>query len=163
MAWRTYRNEPNYRNEPKVAVLSGPTFAREVAQGEPAAVVIASTDLDVASRVQAAFSGPTFRLYTNQDTIGVEVGPRSKRDCESGPVYAKVWAWEQYLSGVNHPWASGDHSPGCRHGRTTEDPGGLAGLGDLVLTCGGELSRNRKVGIELAKGRVWRRWWVRCP
>jgi len=64
--------------KPRVAVLSGPTFAQEVARGEPAAVVIASDDISVAESVQAAFSGPTFRLYTNSDTIGVEIGAALK-------------------------------------------------------------------------------------
>jgi glycerol-3-phosphate dehydrogenase (NAD(P)+) len=63
---------------PKIAILSGPTFAREVARGEPAAVVIASSDLEVAASVQTAFSGPSLRLYTNQDPIGVEVGAALK-------------------------------------------------------------------------------------
>src|SRR5581483_7818676 len=57
-----------------VAVLSGPTFAREIARGDPAAVVIACEDLHVSERVQAAFTGPTLRFYTNSDTIGVEIG-----------------------------------------------------------------------------------------
>src|SRR5208282_5945726 len=60
--------------EPRVAVISGPTFAREVARGDPTALVVASTDRELAESVQSAFSGPTFRLYTSSDPIGVEIG-----------------------------------------------------------------------------------------
>ncbi len=66
------------QGEPRIAVLSGPTFAREVARGEPAAVVVASTDQTLAKEVQRAFSGPTFRLYTNADPVGVELGASLK-------------------------------------------------------------------------------------
>ena len=142
------------RFEPKVAVLSGPTFAREVARGEPAAVVIASADPDTASSVQAAFAGPTFRLYTNQDTIGVEVGAALKN------VIA-------IAAGVCHGLGLGNNTLAAlitrglaeitrlaaAMGGQPRTLAGLAGLGDLVLTCSGDLSRNRMVGIELARGR----------
>ena len=65
-------------NEPKIAVLSGPTFAREVAGGQPTAVVIASDNQQFAEFIQAAFCGPTFRLYTNGDMVGVELGAALK-------------------------------------------------------------------------------------
>jgi glycerol-3-phosphate dehydrogenase (NAD(P)+) len=142
------------RFPPNVAALSGPTFAREVASGEPAAVVIASQAAETAARVQAAFSGPTLRLYTNPDTIGVEVGAALKNIIAIG-------------AGVCNGLGFGNNSQAAlitrglteitrlavAMGGTPATLAGLAGLGDLVLTCSGELSRNRRVGIELAKGR----------
>jgi glycerol-3-phosphate dehydrogenase (NAD(P)+) len=138
----------------KVAVLSGPTFAREVASGEPAAVVIAADQADIAASVQAAFSGPTFRLYTNSDVIGVEVGGALKNVIAIG-------------AGVVQGLGMGNNTQAAlitrglaeitrlavAMGARPMTLAGLAGLGDLVLTCGGELSRNRRVGIELARGK----------
>jgi glycerol-3-phosphate dehydrogenase (NAD(P)+) len=136
-----------------ISVLSGPTFAREIALGEPAAVVVSSTDLSVAKRVQTAFSGPSFRLYTNQDPTGVEIAASLKN------VVA-------IAAGVCHGLGLGSNVQAAlitrglaeitrlavAMGGKRETLAGLAGLGDLVLTCGGELSRNRRVGLELAKG-----------
>jgi len=143
------------RFTPRIAVLSGPTFAREVAQGEPAAVVVASEDSEVASQVQTAFSGPTFRLYTNQDTVGVEVAAALKNVIAIG-------------AGVCRGLGLGNNTQAAlitrglaeitrlaiAMGGQPKTLAGLAGLGDLVLTCNGDLSRNRMVGIELAKGRT---------
>jgi glycerol-3-phosphate dehydrogenase (NAD(P)+) len=138
----------------RMAVISGPTFAREVARFEPTALVVASSDQGVADRVQAAFSGPTFRLYTSQDTIGVEIGGSVKNVVAIG-------------AGVLHGMGLG-HNPmaalitrglaemtrlAVAMGGLPLTLAGLAGLGDLVLTCNGELSRNRTVGVELAHGR----------
>jgi glycerol-3-phosphate dehydrogenase (NAD(P)+) len=138
----------------KVAVLSGPTFAREVASGEPAAVVVASNSAETAATVQAAFSGPTFRLYTNTDVIGVEVGGALKN------VIAIAAGVVQGLGLGNNTQAALITRGLAEITRLAVAMGaqpmtlaGLAGLGDLVLTCGGELSRNRRVGIELARGR----------
>lgn len=139
----------------KIAVLSGPTFAREVARGDPTAVVIASEDGEVAAEVQEAFSGPTFRLYTNFDTIGVEIAAALKNVIAIG-------------AGVCHGLGLGNNSLAAlitrglaeitrlavAMGGQPKTLAGLAGLGDLVLTCSGVLSRNRMVGIELAKGRT---------
>ncbi len=139
---------------PQVAVISGPTFAREVARFEPTALVVASSNPGVADRVQAAFSGPAFRLYTSQDTIGVEIGGSIKNVVAIG-------------AGVLHGMGLG-HNPmaalitrglaemtrlAVAMGGQPLTLAGLAGLGDLVLTCNGELSRNRTVGVELARGR----------
>jgi glycerol-3-phosphate dehydrogenase (NAD(P)+) len=142
------------RFEPKVAVLSGPAFAREVACGEPAAVVAASIDFAVGAAVQRALSGSTFRLYTNRDTIGVEIGAALKN------VIA-------IAAGVCHGLGLGNNTLAAlvtrglaeitrlavAMGGQPATLAGLAGLGDLVLTCSGALSRNRQVGIELARGR----------
>jgi glycerol-3-phosphate dehydrogenase (NAD(P)+) len=139
---------------PKIAVLSGPTFAREVARGEPAAVVVSSENAKVALDVQTAFSGPSLRLYTNHDPIGVEVGAALKNVIAIG-------------AGVCHGLGLGNNTLAAlitrglaeitrlavAMGGEQKTLAGLAGLGDLVLTCSGELSRNRRVGLELAKGR----------
>ncbi len=138
----------------RVAVLSGPTFAREIARGEPAAVVIASENLGLAQEIQEAFSGPALRLYTNTDTIGVEIGAALKN------VIA-------IAAGVCHGLGLGNNTMAAlitrglaeitrlavAMGARPRTLSGLAGLGDLVLTCTGDLSRNRMVGLELARGR----------
>jgi glycerol-3-phosphate dehydrogenase (NAD(P)+) len=142
------------RFEPRVAVLSGPTFAREIARGEPAAVVISSTDADLAASIQREFSGPALRLYVNDDPTGVELGAALKNViaigagiCQglglgSNPIAALI---TRGLAEITRLAVAMGGQP-----RTLA---GLAGLGDLVLTCTGELSRNRTVGIELARGR----------
>ena len=139
---------------PRIAVISGPTFAREVARFEPTALVVASADRAVADGIQAAFSGPTFRLYSSFDTIGVEIGGSIKNVVAIG-------------AGILHGMGLG-HNPmaalitrglaemtrlAAAMGAQPLTLAGLAGLGDLVLTCNGELSRNRTVGVELAHGR----------
>ncbi|HZU27486.1 MAG TPA: NAD(P)H-dependent glycerol-3-phosphate dehydrogenase [Bryobacteraceae bacterium] len=139
---------------PRVAVLSGPTFAKEVARGEPTAVVISSTDTALARGIQREFSGPTFRLYTNSDPIGVEVGAALKNVIAIAAGVCKGL-------GLGHNVAAALITRGlaelrrlaCAMGGDPLTLAGLAGLGDLVLTCTGELSRNRCVGIELAHGR----------
>jgi glycerol-3-phosphate dehydrogenase (NAD(P)+) len=138
----------------KVAVLSGPTFAREIASGEPAAVVIASRDLEIAAQVQAAFSGPTFRLYTNRDTIGVEVGAALKNVVAIGAgVCQGLGLGNNTRAALITRGLAEISRLALAMGGEAQTLAGLAGLGDLVLTCSGDLSRNRKVGIELAKGR----------
>ena len=143
------------RMDPRIAVLSGPTFAREVAAQQPTALVVASRDGGLAEELQAAFSGPSFRVYANQDPIGVEIGGAIKNVVAIG-------------AGVLHGLGLG-HNPmaalitrglaemtrlAVGMGGKPLTLAGLAGLGDLVLTCQGELSRNRMVGIELARGRA---------
>jgi glycerol-3-phosphate dehydrogenase (NAD(P)+) len=142
------------RFKPKVAVLSGPTFAREVARGEPTALVVASADGDLAAMVQSAFSGASFRLYTNTDPIGVEIGGSVKNVVAIG-------------AGVCHGLGLGSNALAAlitrglaeitrlalAAGGEARTLSGLAGLGDLLLTCTGALSRNRTVGLELAAGK----------
>jgi glycerol-3-phosphate dehydrogenase (NAD(P)+) len=137
-----------------VAVISGPTFAREVACFEPTALVVASENEDLTTRVQAAFSGPTFRLYRSADPVGVEIGGAIKNVVAIG-------------AGVLHGMGLGHNATAALITRGLAEMtrlavamggkpltlAGLAGLGDLVLTCTGELSRNRTVGVELARGR----------
>jgi glycerol-3-phosphate dehydrogenase (NAD(P)+) len=138
----------------RIAVLSGPTFAREIAKGEPAAVVIASDHPETASEIQHRFSGPTLRLYTNADPAGVEIGAALKNviAIAAGIVEGLGLGNNTVAALVTRGLAEITRlavALGGEH-RTLA---GLAGLGDLVLTCTGDLSRNRRVGIELARGR----------
>jgi len=141
------------RFEPRVCALSGPSFAREVALGDPTAVVVASDDREAAGLVQAEFSSAVFRLYTSNDVVGVEMGGAVKN------VIAIAAGVVQGLGLGHNPTAAlitrglAEMSRlACACGARRETLAGLAGLGDLALTCTGDLSRNRKVGIELGKG-----------
>jgi glycerol-3-phosphate dehydrogenase (NAD(P)+) len=140
--------------QPRIAVLSGPTFAREIARGEPAAVVIAAAEESVATNVQAAFSGPSFRLYTNSDMIGVEIGAALKNVIAIGAgVCTGLGLGNNTLAALITRGLAEITRLAVAMGGQPKTLAGLAGLGDLVLTCSGELSRNRKVGMELAKRR----------
>jgi glycerol-3-phosphate dehydrogenase (NAD(P)+) len=143
---------PKFR--PRVAALSGPSFAREVAQGDPTAVVIASTDAAVASEVQAEFSGPTFRLYTNDDVTGTELGGAVKNVIAIAAGVAEGLGFGHNTNAALMTRGLAEMTRlGCALGARRETLAGLAGMGDLVLTCTGALSRNRTVGVELGKGR----------
>lgn len=138
----------------KVAALSGPTFAREVAKGEPTALVVAAEDLAVAERVQTAFSGPAFRLYTNSDPVGVETGAALKNVIAIGAgVCAGLGLGSNSMAALITRGLAEITRLAVSLGGKPLTLAGLAGLGDLVLTCNGDLSRNRTVGLELAKGR----------
>jgi glycerol-3-phosphate dehydrogenase (NAD(P)+) len=135
-------------------VLSGPTFAREVALGEPTALVAASSSLDRAKEIQTLLSTATFRVYTNDDVLGVELGGALKN------VIALAVGVATGLGLGHNPKAALMTRGLAEISRLVEAMGGrretlagLAGMGDLVLTCTGHLSRNRQVGIELGKGR----------
>lgn len=141
------------RFEPKVAVLSGPTFAPEVARGDPAAVVIASEDESLARSIQAAFSGPTFRLYTNPDPVGVEIGAAVKNVIAIGAgVCRGLGLGSNTVAALITRGLAEITRLAAALGGRPKTLAGLAGLGDLVLTCTGELSRNRSVGIRLGQG-----------
>jgi glycerol-3-phosphate dehydrogenase (NAD(P)+) len=135
------------------AVLSGPSFAQEVAAGQPTAMTIACSEMAVAVWLQQELSGPALRLYTNDDVIGVELGGSLKN------VIAIATGIVDGL-GLGHNSAAALITRGIAEitrlavacGGRRETMAGLAGLGDLVLTCTGELSRNRQLGIELGKG-----------
>jgi glycerol-3-phosphate dehydrogenase (NAD(P)+) len=137
-----------------VAVLSGPSFAQEVAAGSPAAITIASSDSEMAARVQREFGSQSLRLYTNEDVVGVELGGALKN------VIAIAAGIVSGL-GLGHNSAAALITRGIAEtkrlavacGGRSETLAGLSGIGDLVLTCTGSLSRNRTVGIELGKGR----------
>ena len=140
-----------------VAVLSGPSFAREVAQGRPAALVAASRRLDVARAVQAALAGPTLRIYTNGDVLGVELGGALKN------VIA-------IAAGLSDSLALGENARaalvtrglaeiarlGVKLGASARTFAGLTGLGDLVLTTTGTQSRNRALGLAIGQGKSLR-------
>jgi glycerol-3-phosphate dehydrogenase (NAD(P)+) len=139
----------------RLAVLSGPSFAREVAADFPTAVVVASEGEEVARAVQAAFSTDRFRVYTSDDMTGVELGGALKN------VIALAAGASDGL-GFGHNARAALITRGLHEiGRLTIKLGGhpltmagLAGMGDLVLTCTGELSRNRTVGFEVGRGRA---------
>jgi glycerol-3-phosphate dehydrogenase (NAD(P)+) len=140
--------------EPRVAVLSGPTFAREVARGEPTAVVIASADPELAASIQRDFSGPTFRLYANDDPVGVELGAALKNIIAIGAgICDGLGLGSNSIAALITRGLAEITRLATALGGRPKTLSGLAGLGDLVLTCNGDLSRNRTVGIELAKGR----------
>ncbi len=142
------------RFAPRIGVLSGPTFAREVARREPAAIVIASQDAELAKTIQHAFSGPTLRLYTNSDPIGVEIGASLKNVIAiAAGVCAGLGLGANTMAALITRGLAEITRLAVAAGGESRTMAGLAGLGDLVLTCNGELSRNRTVGYELGKGR----------
>ena len=142
-----------FPNNP-VVVLSGPNLSKEVAQGLPAATVLASKDLEAARQVQSIFSSDTFRAYVNEDPTGTELGGTLKN----------VMA---IASGVCDGMELGTNAKaalltralpemirvGTHLGASAETFFGLSGLGDLIATCNGTLSRNYQVGYGLAKGK----------
>jgi glycerol-3-phosphate dehydrogenase (NAD(P)+) len=138
-----------------IVVLSGPSFASEVARDLPTAVLAASCSAEAADAVQADFRGPYFRLYGSADVIGVEMGGAMKN-------VIAIAAGVVEGVGLGHNAAAALITRGlaeitrlaCAAGARRETLAGLSGLGDLVLTCTGELSRNRRVGVELAHGRA---------
>jgi glycerol-3-phosphate dehydrogenase (NAD(P)+) len=137
-----------------VAVISGPTFAREVARFEPTALVVASQDQTLCEEIQQLFSGPTFRLYSSPDPIGVEIGGSIKNVVAigSGVLHGMGLGYNSTAALITRGLAEMTRLAVAMGGRP-QTLAGLAGLGDLVLTCTGDLSRNRTVGVELAHGR----------
>jgi len=138
---------------PRIGALSGPSFAREVARGDPTAITVASRSPELASRVQSEFSDPSFRIYTSDDVIGVELGGALKN-------IIAIAAGICDGLGLGHNTIAALITRGLAEisrlavacGARPETMSGLAGLGDLVLTCTGGLSRNRSVGVELGQG-----------
>jgi glycerol-3-phosphate dehydrogenase (NAD(P)+) len=139
---------------PRIAVLSGPSFAREVARGDPTAIVIASEDAQLASEIQEEFSGPTLRLYSNSDVAGVELGGAVKNviAIAAGVTEGLGFGHNTLAALITRGLAEMSRLAIALGGRP-ETMAGLAGMGDLVLTCTGALSRNRGVGVELGRGR----------
>jgi glycerol-3-phosphate dehydrogenase (NAD(P)+) len=137
----------------RAGALSGPSFAQEVAQGQPAALVAASRHAQVRDALVAAFHGPALRIYANDDIVGVEVGGAVKNvlaiatglcDGLSLGLNARAALITRGLTEMTRL--------GSALGAKPETFMGLSGLGDLVLTATGDLSRNRKVGLLLAQG-----------
>jgi glycerol-3-phosphate dehydrogenase (NAD(P)+) len=142
----------NFR--PKVAALSGPTFAREVAVFNPTALVVSSTESAIAECIQAKFSTPTFRLYTSSDPVSIEIGGSIKNVVAIGAgVVSGLGLGHNTLAALITRGLAEMTRLAVALGGQAKTLSGLAGLGDLVLTCTGELSRNRAVGVELARGR----------
>jgi len=139
---------------PHIAVLSGPSFAKEVVENHPTAVVLASKEEGLAKKTQHLISSPTFRTYTSDDIAGVELAGSIKN------VIA-------IAAGISDAFQFGSNSVaalvtrgiaemtrlGLKLGARMETFAGLAGIGDLVLTCTGKLSRNRYIGLELGRGK----------
>jgi len=139
---------------PSIAILSGPSFAKEMAAGMPTVVTIAAHHEKVAQRIQGALQTETFRTYTSVDVIGVEMGGALKNviaiaagisDGLGFGLNARSAVITRGLAEISRIAVAMGANPLTLMG--------LAGLGDLVLTCTGDLSRNRRVGIELGKGR----------
>jgi glycerol-3-phosphate dehydrogenase (NAD(P)+) len=138
-----------------VVVLSGPTFASEVARRLPTAVLVASVDAAANELVQAEFRGPSFRLYASDDVVGVEMGAAMKNIIAiAAGVVEGLGLGHNALAALITRGLAEVTRLACAAGGRRETLSGLSGLGDLVLTCTGDLSRNRYVGIELAKGRA---------
>jgi glycerol-3-phosphate dehydrogenase (NAD(P)+) len=139
---------------PRVAVLSGPSFAMEAAQGAPTAVVLASSDAALAAELQEEFAASNFRLYANDDVLGVELAGAMKNviAIAAGTCQGLGLGSNSLAALITRGLAEMSRLA-VSLGARPETMSGLAGLGDLVLTCTGTLSRNRHVGVELAKGR----------
>ena len=139
---------------PLVGALSGPSFAQEVARGDPTAITVASQSPDLLSTVQQEFSDASFRVYTNSDVVGVELGGALKN-------IIAIAAGICDGLGLGHNSVAALITRGLAEmtrlvvacGGRSETMSGIAGLGDLVLTCTGGLSRNRSVGVELGRGK----------
>jgi glycerol-3-phosphate dehydrogenase (NAD(P)+) len=137
-----------------VVVLSGPSFAVEVAQQLPTAILAASTHVSALELVQAEFRGPYFRLYASDDVAGVEIGGALKNIIAiAAGVVEGLGLGHNALAALITRGLAELTRVACAAGGRRETLAGLSGLGDLVLTCTGTLSRNRHVGIELARGR----------
>lgn len=139
---------------PRVAAISGPSFAKEVARGDPTAMVTASADRQLASELQQEFSGPTLRLYTNDDVIGVEMGGATKNVIAIAAGVAEgLGLGHNTIAALITRGLTEMTRLGTAMGARRETLAGLSGMGDLVLTCTGDLSRNRTVGAELGRGK----------
>jgi len=137
-----------------VVVLSGPSFAIEVARQLPTAVLAASCDEQAMALVQAEFRGPHLRLYGSSDVAGVELGGAMKNVIAiAAGVVEGLGLGHNALAALITRGLAEVTRLACAAGGKRETLAGLSGLGDLVLTCTGSLSRNRHVGIELARGR----------
>ena len=155
MSQVTFEEATAADREVQFAVLSGPSFAAELARGTPTAAVIASEEADLATHIREALATPTFRLYSSHDVVGVELGGTTKN-------VIAIAAGTVSGLGLGHNTLAalitrGLHEItrlGIAFGGQARTFAGLAGLGDLVLTCTGGLSRNRQTGIDLAHGKT---------
>jgi glycerol-3-phosphate dehydrogenase (NAD(P)+) len=139
----------------RVVAVSGPSFAAEVAHGQPTAVVAASASRDAATLVQAAMSATAFRVYTSDDVVGVELGGALKNvmAVATGILDGLGLGFNPRAALMTRGLAEMTRL-GVALGAKPETFAGLAGLGDLVLTCTGALSRNRAVGVAIGQGQT---------
>ncbi len=140
-----------------VVVLSGPSFAREVAVGHPAAVLAAGATLPLARGVRDLFTTPSFRVYSSDDPVSAEIGGALKNviAIAAGMSYGLGYAQNSMAALITRGLAE-INRVGVALGGDPTTFAGLSGMGDLVLTCSGELSRNRTVGMEIGRGRTLR-------
>ena len=140
-----------------IVVLSGPSFAAEVARGLPTAILAASQDRGAVAAVQERFRGPAFRLYASDDVTGVEIGGALKNVIAiAAGVVDGTGLGQNAMAALITRGLAEISRLACAEGGRRETLAGLSGLGDLVLTCTGDLSRNRYVGMELGRGRPLR-------
>ena len=149
------RDELAGQFEPRFVCLSGPSFAQEVVAGQPTAVVAASASIEDGRQVQTALSFQNFRIYTNTDVVGTEIGGSVKNimAVAAGMVAGLGLGTNSVAALITRGLAEMARLA-TTQGARMETLMGLAGMGDLVLTCTGSLSRNRYVGQELGKGRT---------
>ncbi len=151
---RVFRDVLDAAHHPRIVCLSGPSFAREVAEGKPTMVTLASEEETWAISVQATLSGPWFRCYSTSDVLGVELGGALKN-----VIAIAVGTCDGLEAGLNARAALMTRGLaeitrlGVAMGADPLTFQGLSGMGDLMLTCTGDLSRNRHVGLELGRGR----------
>ena len=141
-------------NAINVAAISGPSFAKEVARGNPTAIVVCSQDRKLAEHIQCEFSSPSLRLYTSNDMVGVELGGAVKNVIAiAAGVCAGLGYGSNSLAALITRGLAEMTRLAVACGGKPFTLAGLAGMGDLVLTCTGELSRNRSVGMQLGQGK----------
>jgi glycerol-3-phosphate dehydrogenase (NAD(P)+) len=137
-----------------IVVLSGPSFAAEVAAGLPAAVLAASPDATAAAKVQEQFRSRGLRLYASDDVAGVEIGGALKNVIAiAAGVVEGLGLGHNAMAALITRGLAEISRLACAEGGRRDTLAGLSGLGDLVVTCTGDLSRNRHVGLELGRGR----------
>lgn len=139
----------------RAAYLSGPTFAKELAQGLPAAIVVASHEEQSAIAIQECFALPTLRVYRTDDVVGIELGGSLKNVIAIGAGVADGLGYGHNTRALLMTRGLNEIARlGVKMGANPLTFAGLAGMGDLVLTCTGDLSRNRHVGVQLGRGRA---------
>ncbi len=137
----------------RIGVLSGPSFAAEVAGGQPTVVVAAARQMELAERVQRTFAGATFRVYSSTDVVGVEIGGVVKNimAIATGVSDGLEYGLNARAALITRGLAEISRLAAALGGRP-ETLAGLSGIGDLVLTCTGDLSRNRQFGLRIGRG-----------
>lgn len=141
----------------RFAALSGPTFAAELARALPSAAVVASADVELAAELRETLASPTLRLYSSADVVGVELAGAAKNVIAIGAgVVSGLGMGHNTLAALITRGLHEITRLGLAYGGDPKTFSGLAGLGDLVLTCTGGLSRNRRTGVELAQGKTLR-------